>query len=117
MYGWPKDIDVSIVFVGREIDVILFTKNSITLYFDFDISVIITTDCTYTTSKTTERISFPVRETSLISLIGYKIFKAELLQNKDLLLTFFDCSQLLINGNVKEFKCYSVNIFGKVFEV
>ena len=117
MREWPKDLDLKTVFLDRELETITFAQYSIYLRFGENLLLSIMSDFVYSSSQITEEISFPIRSTYLISSIGSKIIKAELIDKKDLCLWFEDGAKIKINGSTRMYECYSVNFKGREFYV
>ena len=115
MYEWPNDLDVVKVFVGRQLEGIFFSENTVSLHFDEKFFVTIMSNYSYLLNDIIEKISFPVRNTNLISSIGSKIIKAELYEKKDLCLWFQDGAKLEINGSTQGYEDYSLNFEGKEY--
>ena len=117
MREWPSDLDVKTVFVEKELEMICFALSSIYLHFPDKLLLTVMSDFVYSSSQITEEISFPIRSTYLISSIGSKIIKAELIDKKDLCLWFEDGAKIEINGSTRMYECYSVNFKGREFYV
>ena len=86
MHEWPSDIDVKTVFVEKELEMICFALSSIYLHFPNKLLLTVMSDFIYSSSGVTEVITFPIHKTQLISSIGSKVIKVELIENKDICL-------------------------------
>ena len=117
MHEWPKDLDLKTVFLDRELETITFAQYSIYFRFGENLLLSIMSHYVYSSSQITEEISFPIRSTYLISSIGSKIIKAELIEGKDLHLWFQDGAKIEINGSTMGYECYSINFNGREFYV
>ncbi len=117
MHEWPSDIDVKRVFLGKEIEMICFAYSSVYLHFPEKLLLSVMSNFIYYSAGITEKTSFPIRETHLISSIGSRIIKAELIEEKDLHLWFEDGAKLEVNGSTEGYECYSINFNGREFYV
>ena len=117
MHEWPRDIDVKSVFLGKEIEMICFAFSSVYLHFPGKLLLTVMSDFIYYSAGITEKTSFPIRQTHLISSISSKIIKAELIEEKNLHLWFQDGAKLEINGSTEGYECYSISFDGREFYV
>ncbi len=79
MYGLPEDFD-GIFFVGRVLEVVSYTANSIALGFDGGVSITIESSFEYRHSideGEVERQHVPVASSSLMQLIGQPVEAVE----------------------------------------
>jgi len=117
MYEWPKELDVMTVFVGKELEGIFFSVNTVSLHFDSKFSVTIMSNYVYLLGAITEEISFPIYNTHLISSIGSKVTKAELYEKKDIHLWFENGAKLKIHGSTRGYEDYSFYLNGKEYYI
>ena len=117
MREWPNDLDVTAVFVDKELEMVCFAQSSFYLHFPNKLMLSVLSNFTYSSFGFDEHTNFPIQQTRLITSIGSKVIKAELINRKDLCLTFQDGTKLEINGSTKGYECYSVNFNGREFYV
>ena len=117
MHEWPSDVNVKTVFVDKELEMICFAQYSIYLHFPDKLLLSVMSDFVYSSAEMIEETTFPIRQTHIISSIGSKIVKVELVEKKDLHLWFQDGAKLEINGSNIWYECYSVKIKDKEFYV
>ena len=117
MYEWPKDLDVTTVFVGRQLEGIFFSENTVSLHFEEKFFMTIMSNYVYSSGSIAEEISFPIHNTHLISSIGSKVIKVELYEKKDLCLWFQDGAKIEINGSTRGYEDYSLNFNGKEYYI
>ena len=89
MYGLPRDFDFSI-FVGRSVELVSFTVNTVNLSFDEDLSITIGSSYEYQvdTRSPGEKRAIPVQESTLMQLLGKTIEAAEACGRGTLVLHF-----------------------------
>lgn len=90
MYGLPQDFD-GLFFVGRELEIVSYTANSVFLGFGNDISI--TTESTYEcrlvgNEECVERQQPPVAFSRLMQLVGRKVASVDAEQEGTLTLHF-----------------------------
>lgn len=99
MYGLPSGFDAS-RFVGRTLEQVSFSVNTVHLSFDEAVCITIESSFTHTTGRgmsQADRKNVPVSESRLMHLLGESIESAEAAINGTLTLRF-------TNGQV--FECY-----------
>ena len=71
MYGLPLDFDPSI-FIGRELQQVSFTANTVQLAFDDDIAITLESSFIFQLDKAEEAVrqAPPVQISTLMSLVG-----------------------------------------------
>ena len=114
---WPEDVDVFKTFVGKTLDAITFAEYSLYLDFQDKFMVSIFSGFKYCLGKIVEEGKFPIRQTHLVSSIGSKIVKVELVNNKDLSLWFQDGAKLEIDCSRIGYECYSIKFADREFYV
>jgi hypothetical protein len=117
MKEWPNELDVTTVFVGREMEGIFISVNNISLHFDNKFFITVMSNYIYSSGSISEEISFPIQNTHLIASIGSKITKAELFEKKDIRLWFEDGAKLEINGSTRGYDDYCLNFNGKEYYI
>lgn len=94
MYGLPSDFD-SGFFVGRSIESITFSVNTVHVAFDESVSISLQSAFEYRVdSSPTIRQQVPVTESKLMQLVGCVVSRSES-QSDGTLTLFFDGQRLL----------------------
>jgi len=90
MYGLPEDFDGSF-FVGRLLEVVSYTTNSVFLGFDNGVSITIESSFEYRSAINeahVERHRVPVRSSSVMQLVGHSVEAVEAEREGTLTLRF-----------------------------
>ncbi len=113
MYGIPSDFDPSI-FIGRELQQVSFTVNTVHLTFDDDIAITLDSSFVFQLDRAEKEVKQapPVRVSSLMSLVGRQI-SASSCSSGSLTLEFTPGGTLTCIDDSKEFESYHIWIHGK----
>ncbi len=117
MYEWPNTLDES-TFVGRTIQAITFTENTVHFVFEPPCSITVLSALTFRMADgTLEESTIPIRETRLPQTLGLAVRRATLVDRRDLHLELSDGSEVWIDGASLNYECYSVSLGGRGFVV
>lgn len=113
MYGLPPDFDPSI-FIGRELQQVSFTANTVHLAFDTDIAITLESTFEFQLDKRTEVVkqSPPVQVSSLMSLIGRQVCSASSNSDGTIILEFAGGGAFTCIDDSKQYESYHVWIHG-----
>lgn len=114
MYGLPTEFDAS-VFVGKQLQLICFSENTIS--FSFDENVMLTILGSYVfqegTNALIQKHRVPVMSSNLMCLVGKIISHAEGRADGSLKLEFDTAHVLTLIDDSKEFEAYTIRIGNK----
>lgn len=114
MYGLPEDFDPT-GFVGRSVEIVSFTANTVHLAFDGDYSLTVESSFEHRSkgcSNQPARFEVPVRDSGLMSLIGRPVVSAEVDKPGTLCLQFDDGQMFRCFDDSEEYESYKVNCGG-----
>jgi hypothetical protein len=110
MYGLPRDFDGAF-FVGRELEAVTFTANSLILAFDD--SVTLTVESSYqcewndgTSAAEFQRV--PISSSRIMVLVGRKIISVAVEDGATLSLTFDNLAVLRCFDDRPAYECYRI---------
>jgi len=114
MYGLPADFDAS-VFVGRELEQVCFSVNTIRFDFDGDIAITATSSIVLTLSAGTEpeQQAPPVVASRVMALVGRKVRSAQSHTDGTLRLCFEGGGSLTYRDDMKSYESYYIRIADK----
>src|SRR5574341_2119657 len=114
MYGLPEDFDAS-VFVGRELQQVSFTANTISLIFDGDVAIAVESTIIVQLGEVAvpERQSVPMTSSSLMSLAGLTVQRARSERNGTLALDFGRGRTLTLLDDSSQYESYQLQILGR----
>ncbi len=110
MIGLPSDFDAAL-FVGRTVEQVSFTENTISLRFDAGLVLTIEGSFRHEAeagSALEELSEVPVESSRLVMLAGRRIAKAEGRPDGTLILLFEGGQQLLCYDDSREYECYHI---------
>lgn len=110
MYGLPKDFDGS-VFVGREVEQVAFSINTVHLSFDEKVGLTIESSFVHTSVSPTDKLtktSVPVAESSLMRLIGKKVETVDPMPDGTLKLYFEDGQVFICFDDSVQYESYHI---------
>ena len=118
MYGLPSDFDAS-VFIGRELQMVAFTVNTVHLSFDGEVELTIETSFDVQLDDTSEAVrqAPPVQTSSLMSLVGRTIRSARAHSDGTLMLDFSGGGTLTCIDDSKEYESYHIRVHGREIDV
>lgn len=111
MYGLPATFDAS-VLVGKELDEVCFTVNTITFSFKEDVLITVMGSFIHRDKQSTtiNKQSVPVSSSSLMSLVGKAVQLAEARQDGTLSLHFEAGHTLVLLDDSQEYESYIIRI-------
>jgi hypothetical protein len=110
MYGLPVTFDTS-VFVGRELDEVCFTTNTITFSFKGVLITVMGSFIHRDKQRTTaNKQRVPVSSSSLMSLAGKAVRLAEAREDGTLTLYFTNGNALILLDDSQEYESYTIRI-------
>ena len=111
MYGLPSSFDPS-VFVGRELELVCFSVNTITLTFDQKIRVTILRSFIYHPSPNAEAIkqTLPVASSTLMCLTGKIVRSAKADRDGTLTIQFESRESLTLVDELRGYDSYTLQI-------
>lgn len=114
MHGLPPDFDASI-FVGRELEQVSFSANTVHLTFDDDISITLESSFLFQTDKmkTAVKQEPPVQSSSVMSLVGRRVCSARSTSDGTLTLQFTGDGTLTCVDDSEEYESYHIWLCGK----
>lgn len=114
MYGIPSGFDPSL-FIGRELQQVSFTVNTVHLTFDDEFAITIESSFLFQPDKTApaSRQTLPVRESNLMSLLGHQVSAARSAADRDLILEFTGGGVLTCIDDSREYESYHIWIHGE----
>ena len=110
MYGLPETFDAS-VFVGRTLQQVAFSANSVSLWFGEDLSVTIESSFSHAASsgsKQAEKQTVPVAKSSLMQLAGKAVRSAESDRHGTLTLRFEGGHVLSVFDDLPQYESYRI---------
>jgi hypothetical protein len=109
MYGLPADFDAS-VFVGRELEQITFTTNTIGLVFKGDIVVTVESSLVFRAGESAEPIkeSPPVESSGLMALLGRQVLLADTGADGSLTFHLSGGGTLALLDDSREYESYHI---------
>lgn len=114
MHGLPKGFD-GMVFVGRCVEQVCFSQN--TLHLDFGDDLSITSESLVVHERVadggpvwSERVSVPVETCGLMRLIGPSITHSRVVDDANLILEFEDGQILHIMDDSKTYESYRIRV-------
>jgi len=111
MYGLPQDFDTS-VFVGKSLQLVSFTANTIHLAFDDEVSITVESsfahDLGQTGPPTVETV--PVRESRLMQLVERTVVRAEARDRGTLVLYFDNGQTFFCFDDLPQYESYSITL-------
>lgn len=114
MYGLPPDFDASI-FVGRELEQVSFSANTVHLTFDDDIAITLESSFLFQTDKTQTAVKQepPVQSSSIMSLVGRRVCSARSTSDGTLTLQFTGDGTFTCVDDSEEYESYHIWFCGK----
>jgi len=115
MYGLPEDFDPT-GFVGRTVEVVSFTANTVHIDLDGDYSLTVTSSFEHGSEQRGEgavRASVPVKFSGLMRLIGSPVVAAEVERPGTLLLRFDDGQTFRCFDDMEDYESYMINCDGQ----
>jgi hypothetical protein len=114
MYGLPVNFDMS-VFVGKKLDLICYSANTINLSFENKTSITIMNSFMHQTSsdEMSQKQSIPLRTSDLVCLSGTAVDSAKGGQDGSLVLYFENGHILTIFDDSREYESYVIRIGNK----
>ena len=114
MYGLPVDFDLSI-FVGRSLQLVSFTVNTVHLAFNEDLSITIESSYAHQleTHHPETRTEVSARESTLMRLLGKVIESAEAFDIGTLVLHFEGGQLLKCFDDSSQYEAYKITNQGK----
>jgi hypothetical protein len=114
MYGLPDNFDPN-VFVGRTLERLSFTTNTLRLSFDGDISIIVESEVRHEGrdgrgAEWVDSNAVPVTESRMMHLLGIVIARAEVAGRGTLVLEFTNGHTLRCVEDSDEYECYQLRI-------
>ncbi len=111
MYGLPSDFD-SRVFVGKVLNRICFSENTIALTFDTAVQITVMGSFIHREKKcsSVNRQLIPVSRSSLMDLTGKRVRLAEARQDGTLTLYFDNDHSLILLDDSNKFEAYIIRI-------
>ena len=112
MYGLPAGFD-ALRFVGHTLEQVTFVLNNVSLFFDGDVSIRVESCFTHSTrekSEHTKPVYFPVRESSLMKLLGESIVSARALESGTLFLKFSNGHTFACHDPTPGYEAYHITI-------
>ncbi len=114
MYTLPNDFDAAI-FVGRRVETLTFSENTINLDFGGDERLLVTTESGVTYEfrdsndiPVTRQEKIRPPETSLVRLVGKKVVSAAVRDNVNLQLQFENDDIVWFDGRSQQYEMYRV---------
>lgn len=111
MYGLPPDFDAS-VFIGKELEQICFSVNTITFHFGLDVSITVVSLFIYRVAtegpECTETI--PLHSSNAMRLLEKTVTSAVGQIDGTLSLTFGDGSNLMFIDDTHQYESYHIRI-------
>ena len=111
MYGLPKDFNGDF-FVGRTLEAVMFTENTVHLAFDNDVSVTIESSLQHVTSQAGELSdpqAVPLRHSRLMELTGHRVLNAADAGSGTLRLQFDNDHVVNIFDDTESYESYSIS--------
>ena len=114
MYGLPPDFDAS-VFIGRELEQVSFSANTVHLTFDDDIAITLETSFLFQVDKTKTAVKQkpPVQSSSIMSLVGRRVCSARSTSEGTLTLQFTGDGTFTCVDDSEEYESYHIWLCGK----
>jgi hypothetical protein len=115
MYGFPSSFDTSL-FVGKPLEQLCFTENTLTLHFANGPSVVVESAIAVSMlGREPERRvhEIPIKTSSLMELLGRVVSQVRVVDAGTLCLLFDSGLVLEIIENSKQYECYSIRYDGK----
>jgi len=114
LYGLPEHFDPT-GFIGRSLEIVSFTANTVHLVFDGDYSLTVESSFEHRREgrgKGPVRFGVPVRDPCLVSLIGRPVVSAEVERPGTLYLQFDDGQTLRCFDDSQDYESYKINCGG-----
>ncbi len=114
MYGLPINFNIS-VLVGKKLNLVCFSANTISLSFEEDVSITIMNSFIYRDKsyETSNKHSGPVSSSNLMCLVGKAISHAEGQKDGMLTLQFDNEHALVLLDDSREYESYIIKIGNK----
>jgi hypothetical protein len=114
MYGLPEDFDAS-VFVGRELQQVSFTANTISLVFDGDVAIAVESTIVLQLGSVAapERQTPPVTSSRLMALAGLTVQSARSDRDGTLALDFGGGRSLTLLDDSSQYESYQIQMPGR----
>lgn len=114
MYGLPPDFDPAI-FIGRELQQVSFTVNTVRLAFDDDIAITLDSAFIFQIDSAAAAVEQapPVQASNLMALVGRQVCSARSVSARNLLLEFAAGGTLTCIDDSKEYESFHIWIRGK----
>jgi len=112
VYGLPGDFDAS-PFVGRTLDLVSFSANTIHFNFDDDVSITVEGTYDHITPSGEAECEVPVEHSALMQLVGESVLIAEASEDGTLDLLFSNKQRLIVYDNSDQYESYKINIRGR----
>lgn len=114
MYTLPNDFDAT-VFVGRRVEALTFSENTINLDFGGDERLLVTTESGVTYEfrdgndvPVTRQEEVKLPETSLVRLVGKRVVSAAVGDNVNLQLQFENGDIVWFDGRSQQYEMYRI---------
>jgi hypothetical protein len=114
MYGLPADFDPTL-FLGRELEQVSFTANTVHLTFDGDASITIldTFEVRLVQGAAPVRQTPPVEQSNLMGLLGRRVVSAHRTATGTMALAFEQGGELLCMDESTQYESYTIRIGGR----
>ncbi len=111
MYGLPANFDAT-VFLGKELELVCFSENTISLTFGGDVSITILGTFSYQIgpSDKATACSVPVSTSNLMCLIGKEVCRVEKRDDGTLVLQFANQHVLALLDDSRDYEAYTIRI-------
>ena len=112
MYGLPRGFDASRL-VGRTLDFVTFTSN--TVHFSFDGGASITIEASFThwirgAAPSSQRLSVPVSESRLMQVVGAAVSAARATEDGTLVLDFTNGQSIAVHDDSPRYESYRMQL-------
>ena len=112
MYGLPDDFDGS-VFVGRELEEVSFTVNTVHLAFEGEMSITITSRFFLQLGGDRVEQAVPVKSSSLMALLGRSVRLVNASPDGTLRLQFDSGDAVTCVDDSKMYESYQIHLNGR----
>jgi len=114
MYGLPVGFDAS-VFVGRKLDQLSFSENTLHLIFDSEISITVLSSISFQKggASAEQRFEVPIGSTDLMMLLGRVVQRASAERSGRLILEFDGAYALTFEDDSDAYESYHIQIGDK----
>lgn len=111
MYGLPADFAAAI-FIGKELEQVAFTVNTVHLAFAGDIAITLESSFTFQTDAAAALVEQepPVRTSALMALVGQTVSAAKASRSGTLRLDFAGGGALICRDDSSQYESYRIRI-------